>query len=67
MKDFLLKLHVALMSSLACENGQGMTEYAMTVALIAFGCVAGQAAIAHSVNDVFVSITTTFTGNILRG
>ena len=36
-----------------------MTEYAMAVGLIAFGCIAGEAAIATSVNRVFISIGTT--------
>jgi Flp pilus assembly pilin Flp len=67
MNDLFLKLYVAAKSFLASENGQGMAEYAMTVALIAFGCIAGEAAVAHSVNNVFVSITATFAGSIFRG
>jgi Flp pilus assembly pilin Flp len=67
MNDLFLKIYVAARSLLSCEDGQGITEYAMTVALIAFGCVAGEAAVAHSVNDVFISITSTITGGVFRG
>jgi Flp pilus assembly pilin Flp len=67
MNDLLVKLYVAAKSLRVREDGQGMTEYAMTVALIAFGCVAGETAIASSVNNVFVSITATITTGVLRG
>ena len=67
MNDLFLKVYVAAKSFLARENGQGMTEYAMAVALIAFGCVAGEAAIASGVNDAFVSITSRITSGVFRG
>jgi Flp pilus assembly pilin Flp len=66
MNDLLLRFQVAAQSVLAQESGQGMSEYAMTVALIAFGCIAGEAAIASSVNQTFVALATTITTGIFR-
>ena len=63
MNDLFLKLYIAANSFVTSERGQSMTEYAMAVGLIAFGCIAGEAAIARSVNQTFVA-----TGNaILTG
>jgi Flp pilus assembly pilin Flp len=66
MNDHFLKRYMAAKSLLACEEGQGMTEYAMAVALIAFGCIAGEAAVATSVNHVFVALATTITGGVFH-
>ena len=64
MNDLFLKLFVAMKSFLATKDGQGLTEYAMAVGLIAFGCVAGESAIAHGVNQTLVAVTTTITTGI---
>ena len=66
MQDLLLKFYIAAKRSLAQHDGQGMTEYAMAVGLIAFGCIAGEAAIATNVNHVFVALATTITNGVLR-
>ena len=61
MKDFFLKLYVTADSVLTSDLGQSMTEYAMAVGLIAFGCVAGEAAIANSVNQTFMTLASSVT------
>jgi Flp pilus assembly pilin Flp len=66
MQDRFLKLYVAAKAALAQSDGQSMTEYAMAVGLIAFGCIAGEAAIATNVNHVFVALATTITNGVLR-
>ena len=66
MQDLFLKLYAAAKSALAQNDGQSMTEYAMAVGLIAFGCIAGEAAIATNVNHVFVALATTITTGVLR-
>jgi hypothetical protein len=43
-----------------------MTEYAMAVGLIAFGCVAAEAAIATSVNRVLVATATTIVNGVMQ-
>jgi Flp pilus assembly pilin Flp len=66
MQDLILKLYTAAKFVLARTEGQGMTEYAMAVGLIAFGCIAGEAAIATSVNHVFVAMGTTIVNGVTR-
>lgn len=65
MKDLFLKLYGVATRVVAQNDGQGMTEYAMAVGLIAFGCIAGEAAIATNVNHVFVALATTITNGVM--
>lgn len=43
------------------EEGQDLIEYALIVALIAFGAVAGMQSVATDINAAFQSIGTTLT------
>jgi Flp pilus assembly pilin Flp len=65
MQDLTLKLYLAAKFVLDRTEGQSMTEYAMAVGLIAFGCIAGEAAIATNVNHVFVALATTITNGVI--
>jgi Flp pilus assembly pilin Flp len=64
MNGLFLKIYAAAASTMARESGQSMSEYAMTVAVIAFGCIAGEAAIASSVNQTFIAVATAISGSI---
>ena len=64
MNDLVLKLYVAIQSRLSSEEAQSTSEYALTVALVAFGAVAGESYIARSVNQTFTAITTVITTGI---
>jgi Flp pilus assembly pilin Flp len=64
MSTFLLNLVSFAKTLLAREEGQSMTEYALLAALLSFGCVAGEAAIANSVNHTFIALATTITAGI---
>ncbi|HEY2472174.1 MAG TPA: hypothetical protein VGI45_30585 [Terracidiphilus sp.] len=66
MTELYLKFHSAAKSALSRDDGQSMSEYAMAVALIAFGTVAGAATVASSVNHIFISLATTITGGIFH-
>jgi len=66
MQDLFLKLYAVAKHALAHNDGQSMTEYAMAVGLIAFGCIAGEAAVATNVNHVFITLATTITNGVLR-
>jgi hypothetical protein len=66
MNRILLKLHLAASSILKSNDGQSMSEYVMAVGVIALGCVAGEAAIAHSVNETLVTVATTITTGLAR-
>jgi pilus assembly protein Flp/PilA len=60
MKDKLLKLSV-MWQILKDENGQDLIEYALIVALIAFGATAGMSGLANSINTAFTNTGTKVT------
>ncbi|MGA8088159.1 MAG: Flp family type IVb pilin [Terracidiphilus sp.] len=66
MQELILKFYAAARFVLDRTEGQGMTEYAMAVGLIAFGCIAGEAAIATSVNHIFIALGTTIVNGVTR-
>jgi Flp pilus assembly pilin Flp len=53
MKSFVLRHIVQLHKE---ETGQGLVEYVLIVALIAFGAVAGMANVADALNSAFNAI-----------
>jgi pilus assembly protein Flp/PilA len=46
------------------EEGQDLVEYALVVALIAFGAIAGMKFLATGINDAFSGIATTLSSNV---
>jgi pilus assembly protein Flp/PilA len=58
MNTMLLKMYVKLQDLLSREEGQDLVEYALVVALIAFGAVAGMGALAKGINNEFNSISS---------
>ena len=59
MKDLLIKASVKwdlLKDSLKEENGQDLIEYALVVALIAFGAVLAMQTLATDINNAFTGI-----------
>lgn len=64
MQDLILKIYVTAKFVLDRTEGQNMVEYAMAVGLIAFGCIAGEVAIATSVNRVFIALGTTILNGV---
>ena len=58
MKHEFQKFACSLKCLLMQENGQDLVEYALVVALIAFGCTAGMNSLAAGINTAFVNITT---------
>jgi pilus assembly protein Flp/PilA len=53
-----------LKSALFAEEGQDLVEYALVVALIAFGAIAGMSQLAGGINTAFSSISATLTTSI---
>ena len=49
---------------LAREEGQDLVEYALVVALIAFGAIAGMGFLATGINNAFSGIATTLTSSV---
>jgi pilus assembly protein Flp/PilA len=59
MNNMLLKLYVKFQDLASREEGQDLVEYALVVALIAFGATAGMKALAGGLNTAFNNISTT--------
>lgn len=57
MKDMMLKLYVKMQTLMANEEGQDLVEYALVVALIAFGAIAGMSALSGELNTAFNTIS----------
>jgi pilus assembly protein Flp/PilA len=55
----LLKLYVKFQDLASREEGQDLVEYALVVALIAFGATAGMSQLAQGLNTAFSNISTT--------
>jgi len=59
MNKTLLKLYVRIQNLASREEGQDLVEYALVVALIAFGATAGMSSLATGLNTAFSNISTT--------
>jgi pilus assembly protein Flp/PilA len=59
MNTMLLKMYVKFQDLATREEGQDLVEYALVVALIAFGATAGMKALAGGLNTAFSTISTT--------
>ena len=59
MNNLLLKMYVKLQDLASREEGQDLVEYALVVALIAFGATAGMKSLATGLNTAFNGISTT--------
>ena len=59
MNTMLLKRYVKVQDLASREEGQDLVEYALVVALIAFGATAGMNALAGGINKAFNGISTT--------
>lgn len=64
MKDLMLKIYVNYKTIMACEEGQDLVEYALVVALIAFGAVLGMQGLASGINSAFLKISSTLSNDI---
>ena len=57
MNNMLLKLYVKFQELKNNEEGQDLVEYALVVALIAFGATAGMSTLASGINLAFNTIS----------
>lgn len=58
MNDMILKMYAKMQLMTAREEGQDLVEYALVVALIAFGAVAGMSALSIQINSAFNKISS---------
>jgi pilus assembly protein Flp/PilA len=59
MNTMLLKVYIKFQDLATREEGQDLVEYALVVALIAFGATAGMKALAGGLNTAFNNISST--------
>ena len=59
MNNLYLKMIVKIQELASREEGQDLVEYALVVALIAFGATAGMKALGTGINTLFSQISTT--------
>ncbi len=64
MNNMLLKLYVKFQDLMGREEGQDLVEYALVVALIAFGAVTGMKTLASGLNSAFSTISTMLSTSI---
>jgi pilus assembly protein Flp/PilA len=57
MNNMLLKLYVKFQDLKNGEEGQDLVEYALVVALIAFGATAGMTSLATGINTAFSNVS----------
>jgi len=58
MKEMMLKLYTNLQTLAVREEGQDLVEYALVVALIAFGAVAAMQGLSSEINTAFKQISS---------
>ena len=63
MKNFCLITSIKLQNLLSSEEGQDLIEYALVIALIAFGAIAAMSTLAGQVSTVFINIGTTLSNS----
>ena len=56
MKTQMMSLYFRIQELLSREEGQDLVEYALLIALIAFGAIAGMKSLATSINTTFQNI-----------
>ena len=59
MNNLLIKLYVKFQDLASREEGQDLVEYALVVALIAFGAISGMGKLATALNSAFSNISAT--------
>ena len=64
MNNLLLKLYVKFQDLKSREEGQDLVEYALVVALISFGVVAGLTPVSTQINKAYQSISSAIAANI---
>lgn len=64
MNTMLIKLYLKLQSLKNNEEGQDLVEYALVVALIAFGATAGMKGLASGINSAFSDVSSDLISSI---
>jgi pilus assembly protein Flp/PilA len=64
MNNLMMKMYLVAKSLIEREEGQDLVEYALVVALIAFGAITGMGYLSTGLNLAFSKISSTLTANV---
>jgi len=64
MNNLMLKLFVKMQSLMVREEGQDLVEYALVVALVAFGATAALKTLGTGLNSAFTNISSTLASSL---
>jgi len=64
MNNLLIRLYVKFQELASREEGQDLVEYALLIALIAFGATAGMSKLATGISTAFSNISVQLSTNI---
>jgi pilus assembly protein Flp/PilA len=59
MNEMILRMYVKMQTLMAREEGQDLVEYALVVALVAFGAVTAMKGLSSELNVAFNTISST--------
>ena len=58
MNDLMIKMYLTAKTLIEREEGQDLVEYALVVALVAFGAIAGMRTLSTEINSAFNTISS---------
>jgi pilus assembly protein Flp/PilA len=61
MNDMAAKLFAGIMTRMMREDGQDLVEYALVVALVAFGAITAMGTLANDIGTAFTNVGTVLT------
>jgi pilus assembly protein Flp/PilA len=64
MTSLPIAIYTALRNLLVREDGQDLVEYALVLAMISFGSIAGMTHLASGINNAFSGVATTLTSSV---
>ena len=64
MNKLVITLYVDYKNAMEREEGQDLVEYALVVALIAFGAAAGMTALSGAINTAFKDVSSSLLKNL---
>jgi len=64
MNEIMLKVLMKLQNSIAREEGQDLVEYALVVALVAFGATAALKTLGIGLNHAYTNISSTLASSL---
>ena len=64
MNDLMIKMYLTAKALIEREEGQDLVEYALVVALIAFGAIVSMNFLASGINTAFSDVAATLTSNV---